>query len=777
MRWRLGGTGSLATPSAEGRYDAFLSYSHATDGRLAPALEKGLQRFAKPWYRMRALRIFRDETGLSANPHLWSSIAEALDESQHFVLLASPEAAQSPWVEREVEHWCAGKSPASILIAVTDGEAHWDAASRDFDWQRTTALPAALRGRFGEEPRWADLRWARTADDLSLSHPAFRNAIAELAAPLHGRPKDELASEEVRQHRRTLRIARSAAALLALLTAASIAGGLLAVAARNETQHQLDVAESQAIAGQARVDFKSQLSRGLLLALEAYSISPTIQARASLVQGLEAASHIVRFVRLPPEPAGTLLPVAAFSPDDKTLAIGSGGQLELRNTIVRFDVATGRRVGRPLSAPYGAAGLAYSPNGAVLAVANCPALLQTRFVPMVVVRLRLSTGRRVGPTLHNGLATDCQHDFGHIALEFGSGGRTLVAADARGDVTRWDVATGRLSSARGRNADPAASGAAISPSGREIATGGNEVTVWDSASGSPIVRPVRSFDRKNVTMATAFAPNGSVVAALDDVGTVTRWDSATGREVGTPLRAGNGNAPKPYTSMTFSPNGKLLAVGDISGTVTIFDLAHSELAHVRPVARARSSPRACSSPKNGHVSVVGCAQCGSQCVYTYSPDRQTVAVGDSSGDVYLWSALTRRRVRQLWLRYQSTEALAFSPDGKTLAVMSSLGAPAPQNMTLWDVSTGTELGTPLVAPSGRAGGVTFGRDGQSVTAYSIPAGGLPGGTVTWRPLPVGGGIGAVRSRICSLVGRNLTKPAWKEFVPDRPYRKLCPQWP
>src|SRR5438046_1852793 len=88
-------------------YDAFVSYSHAADGRLAPAVQTGLQRLARPWYRVRDLRIFRDDPGLTVNPHLWASIVTAMDESAYFVLMASPEAAASPWVNREIEHWCA----------------------------------------------------------------------------------------------------------------------------------------------------------------------------------------------------------------------------------------------------------------------------------------------------------------------------------------------------------------------------------------------------------------------------------------------------------------------------------------------------------------------------------------------------------------------------------------------------------------------------------------------------------------------------------------------
>jgi len=71
-------------------YDAFISYSHVLDGALAQALQTGLERFAKPWYRLRALRVFRDTASLSANPGLWSSIETALASSAWLVLMAMP---------------------------------------------------------------------------------------------------------------------------------------------------------------------------------------------------------------------------------------------------------------------------------------------------------------------------------------------------------------------------------------------------------------------------------------------------------------------------------------------------------------------------------------------------------------------------------------------------------------------------------------------------------------------------------------------------------------
>ncbi len=83
-------------------YDAFVSYSHAKDKPIAAALQSVVQKLGKPWYRRRALRVFRDDTSLSATPSLWPSIEQALGQSRFLILIASPEAAASTWVNKEV---------------------------------------------------------------------------------------------------------------------------------------------------------------------------------------------------------------------------------------------------------------------------------------------------------------------------------------------------------------------------------------------------------------------------------------------------------------------------------------------------------------------------------------------------------------------------------------------------------------------------------------------------------------------------------------------------
>ena len=177
-----------------------------------------MQRLGKPWYRRRALRVFRDDTSLSATPSLWPSIEQALGNSRFLILLASPEAAASPWVNKEISFWLDNKSADTLLIALTDGELAWDNAVGDFVWREGMPLPPVLTGRFASEPKWVDLRAYR--DGADARDARFIEAGADFAAAIHGMPKEDLLSQEVRQQRRALRLAWGAAASLLILAGA-----------------------------------------------------------------------------------------------------------------------------------------------------------------------------------------------------------------------------------------------------------------------------------------------------------------------------------------------------------------------------------------------------------------------------------------------------------------------------------------------------------------------------------------------------------------------------
>ncbi len=238
-------------------YDAFISYSHAKDKPIAAALQSVIQKLGKPWYRRRALRVFRDDTSLSATPSLWPSIEQALGESRFLVLLASPEAAASPWVEKEASSWLATKGAQTLLIALTDGELAWDNASGDFLWRDGTPLPPALKGRFAAEPKWVDLRAYR--DGANARNARFIELGADLAAAVRGMPKEDLLSQEVRQQRRAVNLALSAAA--SLLVLAGLAGWQWTVATEQRDRAERTARGSDADGKQPGVRLGAAASR------------------------------------------------------------------------------------------------------------------------------------------------------------------------------------------------------------------------------------------------------------------------------------------------------------------------------------------------------------------------------------------------------------------------------------------------------------------------------------------------------------------------------------
>lgn len=357
---RESGSRSAAADSTGPDYDAFISYSHAADGQLAPALQDGLQRFAKPWRKRRALRVFRDDTGLAVNAALWPSIEASLGDSGHFILLASPDAAHSEWVNREVSRWVELDRSDRLLPVVTEGGWVWDAAANDFDWAASSAVPPSLRGVFSEEPRHLDLRWARTkvpTGKLDLRNSDFRAAVADLAAPIHGLPKDELEGQDLREHKKAQRLRRIAIVALMFLALGMGVAAIFALANASEARRQQTLAEeseaeavaqaelatSRQLAAQAVAAASDELDLSLLLALNALAIDDNAGSRGALLSALEANPALVAYLA----PVGGVASAIASSRDGQVLAVGdSSGAVQI------FDFAALAAIGRA-DAPMG----------------------------------------------------------------------------------------------------------------------------------------------------------------------------------------------------------------------------------------------------------------------------------------------------------------------------------------------------------------------------------------------------------------------------------------
>jgi WD40 repeat protein len=262
------------------RYVAFISYSHSADGELASELQRNLGRFAVPRYRLRGRRIFRDETGLGVSETLWADIQRALDASDAFILLASPQSAQSIWVQREVDYWMTLRRGSPVL-AITAGGVAW---SEDHAMSRgeAPALPTSLLAAYPETPKWVDLRWVKTERSRKPDDPRMRQALAEITARIEGRNLEQILDLDA-VHRRRFAIAASmVVAIMAVLLGWGIYNGGRAAL---EKEMKIRVRALGLLAA-SRASLADDPERGLLLAREAYRVDPVADVATTLHEAL-----------------------------------------------------------------------------------------------------------------------------------------------------------------------------------------------------------------------------------------------------------------------------------------------------------------------------------------------------------------------------------------------------------------------------------------------------------------------------------------------------------
>ena len=170
--------------------------------------------------------------------------------------------------------------------------------------------------------------------------------VLDVATPLHGKPKDELDAEDLRAHRKAIRLAVVGASGLVVTSLGLAMAGYLAMKQRDLAQRRLDIALSGTLAAQARqsADLAPSLAnRNLLLAVEAMRRNPTVEAAEALRAG----------IRLSPLPLGRILhsdapSVIALSEDGRYVAAAapdrSGGYSAF--VLIVVEVATGKELMR-----------------------------------------------------------------------------------------------------------------------------------------------------------------------------------------------------------------------------------------------------------------------------------------------------------------------------------------------------------------------------------------------------------------------------------------------
>ncbi|MEJ2866332.1 TIR domain-containing protein [Actinomycetospora sp. OC33-EN08] len=765
--------------------DAFISYSHASDREFAPAIHRALERIGKPWYRRRARTIYLDATGLEVTDKLWGTISGVLARARFLVLLCSPGAAKSDYVDQEIRFWLEHHGSETVLVVLTDGTWVWDDETGRLDVEKSTSVPPALSDAFTEPPRYLDLTWARDDTTATLRNAAFRNDIAALAAPISGRSKAEIEGDDLREHRRTVRTARAAAVTLAILLVCALIAALFATINATEAARQRDVATSRLLSMQSstRADRDPQLAT--LLALAASEVSPTPEATGAMLTMAEQDSSVVGY--LPGHRAQ--VEAAAISPDGRTFLTAGPAD------PVRLWDADSREVRAELPANVVAAA-EFSPDGRSVAVSDGGGVTVWD-VDARIVRSRI--------------------DVNASSLAFSADGMRLLLGSFRGEVVVVDAASGaEVRRLPGLTAPT--SGAGFSPDGRFVSAGdwSGTLLLWDLASGAEITRtrdyPVRTkgdaafgpdnrtfaasrnrgdvllLDLATLTWQQVFAHEQTVtnvvyldadtlVTAARD-GSVGRWSIPTSNSweeyVEGPV--------SPVAGVAIGPDGRTVLAGDFTGNAVVWRMGQTW-------ARPRGTPAptgpgavdpatgrsAITSADGTTVEVVDAGRSfrvplpgrassvslrseqlaigfddGSVAIFSstngvplrafrmpqprpvdavdLSPDGRLLAAGDRAGDVAVWSAADGTQYAQLPTPNPSDTPVdiytqvAFSPDGRTLA-HSSLGG----GLRLWDVPSRT-AGATLEGPSPiGTSSLAFGPGGR------LAQGGMDGKIVLWDP--------------------------------------------
>jgi WD40 repeat protein len=660
------------------RHDAFLSYSHAADGQLAAALQAGLQRFARPWHRLRAIRVFRDKTGLSVTPNLWGAIRRALESSEYFVLMASPEAARSHWVEQEVALWIEKRSIEHLLIVWTDGDLDWDDAAGDFDWSRSDCLPACLRGAFRTEPLYLDLRFAKTATDVSTRRPEFLDAVARLSAAIRNRPLDEMIGEDVLHHRRALRLTVGAIAALATLLVALVVAVAIAFDQRNAARAQQRVAEQRRAESQARVvqlavatatrhTDEGDLATAALWQAEAYRLAQGDPRR-------EATQAVRLRTTLAQQPRLALAWLGDKSTEELSFSQDGGYVLaRVKGALRVWNARTGaERSWRLPSAAH---------------------TLDTAFIaPDRQLLVTAASGSDAKVVDGHGAELWSPAPQGKLlSAEFSTDGRLLVTAADDDAASVWDVASGKLSQALSHGAHLI--DASISRDGQRVitVTDDNAVHVWSLKTGAhvelkhprPILmadvsvsgaavftidsyRELRLWDgdtgeRRSLSPwewndYAAFSTDGTLGVTASRSGHARVWSAKDDREIATVMHRA------PLTRAVFSPNAKLVATAAFDRTVQLWDMPRGSRA----------------LPPLYHEDVVSCL--------AFSPDGKQLATATSGGVMRVWDLdpgpVTMRHEDSVWYA-------AFQPDGPHLLTLSSW------EVRLWNPRAGTNRSLPI----------------------------------------------------------------------------------
>jgi hypothetical protein len=247
------------------KYRAFLSYSHR-DAKWADWLHKALESYRLPKQLIgtstalgtvtkRLTPIFRDREELASATDLGSVINEALTQSACQIIICSPQAANSRWVNEEILAFKRLGREDRIFCLIVAGEPNAsDLPGREHE----ECFPKALRFKIGVDGVLSDARTEPIAADARPGKDGKKNALLKLIAGMLGVGFDVLRRREQQRRYRELFIAACAAMFGMVFMSGLAAYSLIQRAA---AQKQTARAEAEAEAARQTTGFLVGLFR------------------------------------------------------------------------------------------------------------------------------------------------------------------------------------------------------------------------------------------------------------------------------------------------------------------------------------------------------------------------------------------------------------------------------------------------------------------------------------------------------------------------------------
>lgn len=203
------------------RYRAFISYSHA-DEAWAKWLHGALETYRVPARLRRGdhaavpkrlLPIFRDRDELPSASELGSVIQQALQQSETLIVICSPRAALSRWVNEEIRYFKSLGRGRQVFALIVSGEPHAADPTQE-------CFPEALRHDVAADGSLIASGIEPIAADVRAGGDGRNDARLKLIAGLLGVGLDQLKRREAQRQRwRRMGIAALIAAVLASLLA------------------------------------------------------------------------------------------------------------------------------------------------------------------------------------------------------------------------------------------------------------------------------------------------------------------------------------------------------------------------------------------------------------------------------------------------------------------------------------------------------------------------------------------------------------------------------